>query len=101
MPQNFAPELHLHDATLISVEFVWQDGVCKLNFQKWSTEQQMVAPFVITFNGVTNLSMPRKEEWGSSISINEAKNINGVFSIEMQSGDVISIAARDCQIAAL
>ena len=101
MPQNFALELHLHDATLISVEFVWQEGVCKLKIEKWSIEQQKSAPFVITFNGVTNLSMPRNEEWGPSESINEAKHLNGVFSIEMQSGDIISIAARDCQIAAL
>ena len=48
------------------------------------------------FTGVSALHIPRDNPWGASVSINSiCRGRDGLFEIEIQSGDVIRIAATD------
>jgi hypothetical protein len=85
----------LHDATLRSLEVLWKEAHCKL-FLMLST-----GPHVLTFTGVTSVIVPRKNEWGRSVSIYEVKCSDGVAFIQMQSGDMIEIAAQAAELAVL
>ena len=79
----------LHDATLESVTMNWN-------------EAEMSAVVVLlggigaklTFHEVTSAVLPRELPWGPSSSINAARELQeGVYEIEMQSGDRLRIAA--------
>jgi len=85
----------MHDWTLLSVEFEWNEARITLNFRNPYSETVSVVA-----EGVTSLNMPKKDEWGRSVSVNR---INGPtiltggisqFAVEMQSGDVIEVLAR-------
>ena len=101
MPQDIPAELQLHDATLVSIEFIWQEAICKLIIEKWSKVQAKSVSVSLEFSGVTNLVIPKQEDWGPSESINKTNYQNGVCVIEMQSGDQITIAASGYKIVAL
>jgi hypothetical protein len=88
-------EMPLHDATLKSVEVLWREAQCRLSLRLSSGDH------LLTFSGVTLVTVPRKNEWGRSVSINSAQGLNGVASIEMQSGDIIEIAATEVTLSAL
>jgi hypothetical protein len=85
----------LHDATLRSVEVLWKEAQCKL-FLVLSS-----GPHVLTLSGVTMVVVPRKNDWGRSVSIYKVKCSNGVVSIQMQSGDMIEIAAESAEMKVL
>ncbi|MBR7784054.1 hypothetical protein [Undibacterium luofuense] len=84
----------MHDWTLKNVNFEWELArvVLELN-DSVSAVRTLVA------DGVTELSVPRNNAWGSSVSVNDVHEIEELPSglkqlkIEMQSGDVIQIVA--------
>jgi hypothetical protein len=48
----------------------------------------------LIFEGFTNLVFPKNEPWGPSVSINRVHEPQpGTFKIELQSGDILHIAA--------
>lgn len=83
----------MHDWTLVDIQYVWEQRKCNIKLK--NRESQVV---FIQAENVSSLSVPHNEEWGPSVSIN---NIDGplecdgvfLFSIEMQSGDVIQLKA--------
>jgi hypothetical protein len=83
----------MHDWTLISIVFDWKTGKVILSCR--NLDSQLVN---IVGEKVTDLHVPSVQEWGPSISINE---VNGPIdmagskqlTIEMQSGDVMTISA--------
>jgi hypothetical protein len=82
----------LHDATLVSVHFVWVDGTCIL-----TVRHSQLSDCMLTFSGVSRVTLPRTYPWGRSQSINSACQPKaGQYEIEMQSGDVLEIHA--CQV---
>jgi hypothetical protein len=87
--------LPLHDATLESIELVWKEAQCRVVVTLES------GTHLLTFGGVTKVSIPRDEPWGSSISVNEASFERGVATIEMQSGDTIEITAQEVEFSTL
>ncbi|HSM95771.1 MAG TPA: hypothetical protein VLT91_06995 [Rhizomicrobium sp.] len=88
----------LHDATLLFVAFEWE--LAKVSFA-FETREGRVDLFA---EGVTDLHIPKKKEWGSRVGVNElrgpSKAEHGLYriEIEMQTGDVISIVARSFQM---
>jgi len=94
MDQAQFEALPLHDATLSCLELLWEQGICRAYLRLWSKELGEVVSAVLEFQGVTGIEAPRKYEWGPSSSILKAKRSNEVYSIQMQSGDLISISAQ-------
>ena len=84
----------MHDWTLRSIIFDWKSAQVKFDFLN---QHSMLVS--ILANGVSNLSVPRLNEWGPSVSVNNVEELipleNGKYKmkIEMQSGDVIEIDA--------
>ena len=95
MPTPLIEDFGLHDATLVSVHFVWAEGTCIV-----AVEHSVLSDCTLTFTGVSNLVLPRTQPWGRSQSINSASRRNEQqYEIEMQSGDVITIDALDVTLA--
>lgn len=88
--------LPLHDAVLASAHVSWEAARCDL----------LVYPINLpvhrlTFEGFTNLEFPRNEPWGPSVSINRVDEPQpGTFEIELQSGDILRIAATHWVLSA-
>jgi len=55
-----------------------------------------------TSRDTINLTLPHTQPWGPSSSINSASQRNeGQYEIEMQSGDIIRIDARDVKLTSI
>lgn len=89
----------MHDWTLTSLGLEWKSGVATLKFLNTeSNTALLVAKGVVVFN------VPRGQEWGRSVSVNELlgpivlENGCQKLQIEMQSGDVIEIVAESFEL---
>lgn len=89
------PIPNLHDATLKSIAFDWPTATIRLSFQ---TGIDISDVLTVVAQDVTDLRCPRVLPWGPSNSVNEVTldPQQGLLAIEMQSGDVIQIACRNC-----
>lgn len=86
----------LHDATLLAVRTSWEDGTCVADI-----EHGTLGKCALTFHAVSHLTLPRKQSWGRSVSINSFSALsNGQYEIEMQSGDLIKIEATGVVLTA-
>jgi hypothetical protein len=89
----------LHDATLKSVHFEWENARALLTF-KIAVAAHAVT--VVEAEGVTILKCPRLLPWGPSSSVNSTALetlVDGQsLIVEMQSGDVIEIRCREVAI---
>lgn len=84
----------MHDWTLIDIIVLWKEGKIVLNFlTPTGTKEIVVRDF-------SKFIVPRDHEWGASMSVNGSsgpvslENGNYLFSVEMQSGDIIEIEAK-------
>ncbi len=81
-----------HDWTLSSVAFDWTSGTVSLVLRFHDAEK------IISADGTSELHIRQLKPWGPSVSINEATHhaddAQQRLDIEMQSGDVITIAAK-------
>ena len=92
------PFQRLHDAILDEIVIDWERGAVRVHLGVTDSEKR-----VLTAHGVTKLVMPREHPWGPSVWINKTEgpaDANGskVLKIEMQSGDVLEITARDFEL---
>ena len=83
----------MHDWTLISVSFEWGSARASLVFEDTGAKKRTLAA-----EQVRLLEIPRENEWGPSVSVNEASEEPGpdggvMLRIEMQSGDLIRVYA--------
>jgi hypothetical protein len=76
----------LHDAILLDIRMMWEDAVCVLRFRHQHT-------YEARFSGVTDLHLQKVNPWGASPCVNEVRQSDGAWEIEMQSGDIIRIQA--------
>ena len=88
--------MNLHDATLLSVQADWAQGTAVVVLQVADVEE----PLRVRAAGVTDLRMPHERPWGPSVSVNSWHIASGVLSIEMQSGDTITITAQSFDVPA-
>lgn len=86
----------LHDAVLVSMEHRWKEKRLCCVFLPVSHEPK---PLSLIFDGVIEVHIPAMEPWGPSNSVNTIScgSDRGVldFVIEMQSGDLIKIKAKN------
>jgi hypothetical protein len=83
--------VNLHDATLVAVRVNWADGTCIVEVDHWT-----LGICLLTFSLISHLTLPRKQDWGRSVSINSfSMPSSGRYEIEVQSGDVIIIEASE------
>jgi hypothetical protein len=85
---------NLHDAVLERIEIVWETGIATIELRRVPG-----AAFVLTARGLLDFSMPRRQDWGPSVCVNSAhvqRNDEGevLLTIEMQSGDTLSVIAK-------
>src|SRR6266404_2436553 len=91
---NEARAKHLmHDWTLRSISVDWEAGTATISLT-WAS-----LPAAVIAHGVQDLRIPRKLEWGHSVSVNSTRGPDPIedglfsFSIEMQSGDTVEVVA--------
>jgi hypothetical protein len=88
--------LNLHDATLVAVRVHWADGTCIVE-----VDHGTLGICFLTFSAMTLLTLPRKQSWGRSVSINSfSMPSTGRYEIEVQSGDLIIIEASEMTLTA-
>ena len=86
----------MHDWTLIGVSFEWRSARASLEFEDAEAKKR-----TLTAEQVRLLEVPKENEWGPSVSVNEALEEPGpdgagrMLRIEMQSGDVIRVWAAN------
>jgi hypothetical protein len=85
----------MHDWTLTKVEFDWRAARVLIDLKDpTGTSRSLIA------EGVQDLHITHRHEWGPSASVNKVSDAEQVSSglhrikIEMQSGDVIQIVAQ-------
>jgi hypothetical protein len=89
MPEPFLDLLH--DASLMTIQFDWDNGCCTAKF---NGGPRLPGAFTITWSRVTTLNVPRMLAWGPSVSVLSASEPSpGSFELQMQSGDIITVAA--------
>jgi hypothetical protein len=93
--------LPLHDALLESVEVLWKQQLCRLHLLAFTQRGKDSTPHVLEFHGVHLVTIPRQDSWGPSSHVNSAAYSSGTFRIEMQSGDIIEVAAIGFTFVAL
>ena len=89
---------NLHDSTLVKVEIIWAESLCRLHLIIWSESQSELVPILVESFGVHSVSVPRAEPWGPSSSVNSATYSAGVLNVEMQSGDLISVSSAGYRV---
>lgn len=85
---------NLHDASIESVVVDWSNQSCSIDLYIFPDTAKNAVPCKIIWSNVTEVNIPMKLPWGSSIFVNSSRTIgNNKFIIEMQSGDEINITA--------
>jgi hypothetical protein len=85
----------LHDWSLQSIAYEWDKSEAVILFKGNALLNALVA------KDVCDLQIPHKRHWGPSVSVNrvdgplELPNGQQKLTIEMQSGDVISVVAAE------
>ncbi len=85
----------MHDWTLVSIAVEWIKGMVTITFKNSQSVEVL-----LTANGLADLKIPKREDWGESVSVNEVEgplqlnNGNSYLGIEIQSGDKIELEAK-------
>ena len=84
----------MHDWTLVSLNIDWEESTLVIKFLNNNS-----LPVDIIFNKIKFVNIPKWDEWGESVSVNQFNLKDDTkykyIEIEMQSGDVINIIAND------
>lgn len=90
----------LHDASFLRLTLEWKTGDAELEFRSSAPASDVIR---ISGYSTTRVLCPRSNPWGSSVSVNavsvESLGTEKVLIIEMQSGDVVEIRAKDFRVA--
>jgi hypothetical protein len=85
--KSITENVNFHDATLIAVRVNWADGTCIVE-----VDHGTLGVCLLTFSSMSQLTLPRKQNWGRSVSIHSfSMPSGGRYEIEVQSGDLIII----------
>lgn len=87
--------LPLHDAVLKELKFDWAAQVCIAELVAFIDGPQTPArPVKLTWTKTKEIVVPHRSPWGDSVHVNNAREEGAWFILEMQSGDMIRIAAE-------
>lgn len=85
----------MHDWTLVSILVNWGKSAVTITLKNYESKE-----ILLVAEGFEELRVPKRAEWGESVSINEVTgptkldNGNYHLTLEIQSGDKIEIEAR-------
>jgi hypothetical protein len=82
----------LHDAVLEEVRVDWKAATCVADITTANGKKK------IEWSEVSGVTIPRHEPWGPSVCIDAMRHEEGVYIIQMQSGDVIRINAASADL---
>jgi hypothetical protein len=92
--------LPLHDAVLKDLTVDWAARTCVAVVSAFVDGLKSPAQERrIVWRRIEEVVIPRRAPWGDSAHINSAREEDGRFVIEMQSGDVIRIAAESVEFS--
>ena len=89
----------MHDWSFVSLFMEWGIGKATITLKDNNS-----ADVFLVADGLADLKVPRREEWGKSISVNDIigptalPNGNSYIVIEIQSGDRIEIEAKSISL---
>lgn len=81
---------HLHDAKLVAIHLDWSQRTCELSF---AGAPGIPGSFSLVFVEVAELRVPSTQPWGPSACVLEAAYSGGVATIDMQSGDTLTVVS--------
>lgn len=91
----------LHDSTLERLVVNWESGGGFLQLRSWEGGPILER---LEFNGLRELSLPRRFPWGLSVSLNQCRigtaDESGIsrLEVELQSGDLLRIEASEFEL---
>jgi hypothetical protein len=92
--------LPLHDAVLKELTVDWASRTCVAEVSAFVDGLKSPAQERrIVWRRIEEVVVPRRAPWGDSVHINSAREEDGQFVIEMQSGDVIRVAAAGVEFS--
>ncbi|WP_349431032.1 hypothetical protein Q9L42_010540 [Methylomarinum sp. Ch1-1] len=89
----------MHDWTFVTLLVEWLKGVVTITLKNSSSNEVFLVA-----EGLADLKVPKREDWGESVSVNEVDgprvldNGNSYIGIEIQSGDKIEIEAKSISL---
>ena len=87
--------LPLHDAILQELRLDWEQRTCVASILAFVDRTKDAVARKIFWRDVSETFIPHRNPWGPSVLINSASvDLDGVFIIEMRSGDLIRVHAR-------
>jgi hypothetical protein len=94
-PEDQIGKLPLHDAVLKNLRVDWASRTCIAEVSAFVDGLARPAQERrITWKKVQEAVIPLRAPWGRSAQINSAREEEGSYLVEMQSGDVIRIVAE-------
>lgn len=84
----------MHDWTIKLLKVIWKESTVIITFEDSNSHE-----VDLIIKGLTDLKIPKKDDWGESDSVNEIEgpilldNGKNYLAIEIQSGDKIEIEA--------
>lgn len=93
-------DLNWHDAILKKINYDWKEKEMDMIIVAFlnDSDKKEAKTWQITFLETTQITIPHENPWGDSIYINSMTHKNGLFEIEMQSGDKITLQAKGVEI---
>lgn len=89
-------DLPLHDASLFSINYDWENKTASITGSFYNRINGETQKFTLEFAETSSIVIPHKEDWGASSQINKVVLTQRTeFIIAMQSGDKISITAKE------
>lgn len=84
----------LHDAVLREVVVDWAARKCCMRVYAFVKQDESAVPCTLIWGGVKHVDIPIRMPWGPSVHINSQRlTASELYSIEVQSGDMIVIEA--------
>jgi hypothetical protein len=98
-PAEFA-NLPLHDAVLHELRVNWSDRKCVADLAAFvEGPSSMAQARRLIWTDVAEVIIPQRCPWGASAHVNSVREEKGWFVVEMQSGDLIRVAAANLELA--
>jgi len=88
-------KLPLHDATFDFINIKWEDYIVEIKLFAFVKNNENALPYTLKFAEVSEMYFPHKNPWGESKYINNVYVKNGMYHIEIQSGDIIKTKSKD------
>lgn len=86
-------DLPLHDAVIKDINILYSESELSVQIRTSAAVHNDPGDYLLVFFGVSSIKLSLNREWGRSESILSHKQDNDCFSMKIQSGDELSIAA--------